>query len=119
MGELRNRLERRGKSWLGYTGHQIAALLQIWFRAEGQIDHPVAGEPAWWQSAKALTRKGVLHEISYERTKMTHDGRTQASGYALTPSGWNLCQRIIFAFPQEAAEAKAEADVYFRNKETA
>lgn len=118
MGELRNRLERRGKSWLGYTGHQVAALLQIWAHAKGQIDCPVAGEPAWWQSAKSLVRKGVIHRISYERSKVTHDGRTQASGYALTPKGWNLCQRIRIAFPLEAVEADTEAATYFRNKET-
>lgn len=126
MGELRNRLERRGKSWLGITGHQIGTLLQMYYYSKGRVDCPVAGEPAWWQSARSLTRKELIHQIEYRRTSPNYLVRGlrgydayEGRGYALTPKGWALCQRIITAFPQAAAEAEAEAARYFRNKEAA
>ena len=126
MGELRNRLERRGKSWLGITGHQLGILLQMWYFSKGRVDCPVAGEPCWWQSARSLTRKEMVHQIEYKRTSPKwpwQRGKPDAdyigTGYALTPKGWALCQRIITAFPREAAEAEAEATRYFKHMEAA
>jgi hypothetical protein len=126
MGELRNRLERRGKVWRpeGYpsiTGHQLGILLKMWFHSKGRVDCPVAGEPCWWQSARSLTRKEVIRQVDY---KLKHpkwpwqrgkpDADYRGTGYALTPMGWHLCKRIVTAFPREAAEAEAEAAAYFR-----
>jgi hypothetical protein len=122
MGDLRNRLERRTtRPWLGYSGWQIAALLWMWFHSKGRVDCPVPGEPPWWQSARAMVRKEVIHRISYRRKTMDlrlkglsdHDAY-QGHGYALTTKGWELCQRILTAFPRQAAEAEAEATRYFR-----
>lgn len=123
MGELRNRLEKRGKMWRpeGYpaiTGHQLGILLQMWYYSKGRVDCPVAGEPCWWQSARSLTRKEIIHHIEYKRStpdRLAYPHRREIGmGYALTVMGWRLCQRIITAFPREAAEAAAEAAAYFR-----
>lgn len=123
MGELRNRLEKRGKVWRpkgypGITGHQLGILLQMWFYSKGRVDCPVAGEPCWWQSARSLTRKEVIREVEYKRRtpdRLAPSHRREiGTGYALTPMGWALCKRIITAFPREAAEAEAEAMAYFR-----
>lgn len=120
MGELRNRLEKRGKVWRpkGYpniTGHQLGILLQMWFYSKGRVDCPVAGEPCWWQSARSLTRKEVIREIEYKRRTFDRINETYVGhGYALTLMGWELCQRIVKAFPREAVEAEAEAAAYFR-----
>jgi len=128
MGELRNRLEKRGKVWRtkGYpsiTGHQLGILLQMWFYSKGRVDCPVAGEPCWWQSARSLTRKEVLRQVEYTRStsnRMLKGIKSYehmlyiGTGYALTPMGWHLCQKIVTAFPREAAEAASEAAAYFR-----
>jgi hypothetical protein len=100
MGELRNRLERRGKVWRpeGYpsiTGHQLGILLKMWFHSKGRVDYKLK-HPKWpWQRGKP-------------------DADYRGTGYALTPMGWHLCKRIVTAFPREAAEAEAEAAAYFR-----
>lgn len=125
MGELRNRLERRGKIWRpqgypGITGHQLGILLQMWFYSKGRVDCPVAGEPCWWQSARSLTRKEVIRQVEFKRNSPKWPWRRSdpdayvGTGYALTTMGWHLCQRIVTAFPREAAEAAEEAAAYFR-----
>lgn len=107
MGELRNRLERH-KPWLGYSGHQCAALIWMWFYSGGRCDCPTPGIPPFWQSRRALERKGVMRFVPIRGRRWDH------SLPALTKKGWELCQRLLTAFPREAAEAKAEYEAYVR-----
>lgn len=107
MGELRNRLERH-KPWCGYSGHQCAALIWMWFYSEGRCDSPVPGIPPFWQSRRALVRKGVIRFIPVPIQNWVHNFP------ALTKKGWELCQRLLIAFPREAAEAQAEYKAYVK-----
>lgn len=116
MGELRNQLERR-KPWLGFSGHQCAALIWMWFHSEGRCDCPTPGIPPFWQSRRALERKGVIRfaEFRGSRQNPTMPWKKETIRLpALTKEGWELCQRLLTAFPREAAEAQAEYSAYVR-----
>jgi hypothetical protein len=102
MGTLRNQLEVREKPWCGFSGIQIACLLWVWHAIEGDPTQPIYGEPHWHQTRRALVRKGIIQTDSHPRY--------------LTAKGVEWCSRMVTAFPAVAAEAKAETDLWRRNR---
>lgn len=101
MGVLRNKFEMREKKWLGFSGIQIASLLWIWHRIDGDKSQPIYGEPHWHQTRRALLLKGILTSDSSPRY--------------LTDKGVEFCKRMVTAFPDLSAEAEAEVALWRRS----
>jgi len=95
MGELRNKLERKGSlRWNGLTGFQIAALIWAWVDSEERPARDFFGNPHWFQTRAALVRKGIINKDTPPRK--------------LTTKGIKICKQLVDAFPDVVAEAKAE-----------
>lgn len=61
-----------------------------------------------------MERKGVIRFVQFRRSNPGPARLESATLPALTKKGWELCQRLLTAFPREAAEAQAEYSAYVR-----